>query len=197
MRKTFSLMGSPRKNKNTDFLLKSFLIGIGENGYPTTKIDLIDKKVSPCTGCGCCQKKGECIIDDDMSEIYNQFESNDIIIISSPLYFNTVNGMIKNVIDRCQKYWSQKYVLRDLHINKKEKIGIFLSVGGAEFSHGQFEACIPTIDLFFKSIGAKYKGNYFVSGTDRRPIWDRNEILEEAHNIGKNIDDIENFYLHR
>jgi multimeric flavodoxin WrbA len=197
MKKVLALMGSPRKKKNTDIMIDSILKGIDARGYEINKIHIVNKNISPCTGCNYCGSKGECVIKDDMVEIYNHFDNSDIVILAAPLYFNTVNSLTKSVIDRCQKYWSMKYQLGQNYKRNVERIGVFLAVGGADYSHQQFSATIPTINLFFKSINVEYKGNYFVSETDRLPLWEREDVLRELYEIGYNIDKVKNFYLHR
>ncbi len=56
----------------------------------------------------------------------------------------------KNLIDRCQKYWSIKYQLGKDYKRHFKRVGIFLAVGGASYSQGHFQAIVPTIDLFLK-----------------------------------------------
>lgn len=197
MKKVISIMGSPRKNNNTDILLDTFTRGVKENGYTVEKVYLIEKKISPCIACGHCEKTGECILRDDMDDIYNLFDSGNIFVLASPLYFNTVSSFTKIVIDRCQKYFSLKYSLKEKYKSKENRKGIFISVGGAPYSNNHFNSCINVMDLFFKSIDVKYLGNYFVSGTDKLPVRNRDEILNEIYHIGKNIDKTKNFYIHR
>ncbi len=197
MKKVISIMASPRKNKNTDMLLDTFTNGVIENGYSVKKINLIEKKISPCIACGYCEKTGECILKDDMNEIYELFDEGDMFVIASPLYFNNVSSYLKIVIDRCQKYFSLKYSLNKVYKKDKKRIGVFISVGGAPYSNGHFDGSIKTMDLFFKAIDVKYLGNYLISGTDVKPVWNRNDVLKEIYNIGKNIDKTSNFYLHR
>ena len=197
MKKVLALMGSPRINKNTDTLLTLMLKGIEDRGHEISKVDIVKKKICPCTGCNYCGRKGECIIKDDMEEIYQGFDNSDIIILAAPLYFNTINSITKHVIDRCQKYWSIKYKLGQNYKRNENRMGVFLAVGGAGYSHEHFSATIPTIDLFFKAINVEYKGNYFVSGTDKVSIEERKDIKEELYEIGCNIDNAKNFYCHR
>ncbi len=197
MKKILALMGSSRINKNTDILLDSMLKGAEDKGYEINKIYISKENISPCKGCNYCGIKGECVINDDMAKIYDYLDNSDIFILAAPLYFNTVNGMTKNLIDRCQRYWSVKYKLGGDYKRNHDRRGIFLAVGGAEYSHDQFSATIPTIDLFFKAINAKYIGNYFVSNTDNISVQERKDIKDEIYEIGYNIDEVENFYIHR
>lgn len=197
MKKVLALMGSPRKRRNTDNLLEYILDGIRVNNYEINKIYLSDNKINPCTGCDYCGKVESCVNNDDMSLIYEAFDNSDIIILAAPIYFNSVNGLTKNMIDRCQKYWSLKYSLGKKYKRTEDRVGIFLATGGAPFTHDQFNGSIPVMDYFFRSINASYKGNYFISNTDDDPVNKRLDVKEELYEIGKIIWNIKDFYLHR
>lgn len=197
MKKVLALMGSPRKGKNTDKLLEYFLDGVRENNYEIDKIYLADMKISPCTGCDYCGKVEACASKDDMNSIYEGFDHSDIIILAAPIYFNSVNGLTKNMIDRCQKYWSLKYSIGKKYKDTEDRIGVFLATGGAPFMNDQFNGAIPVIDYFFKAINAKYKGNYLISSTDDDPVDKRLDVKDELYKIGKSIWNIKDFYIHR
>ena len=66
------LQGSPNLKGSTAFLLKQFMAAMAAYGVRTQTIDVAQKNISPCKGCGFCEKKGFCVIqDDDMAhEIY-------------------------------------------------------------------------------------------------------------------------------
>lgn len=197
MKKVLALMGSPRKGKNTDILLGYLLDGLDKEEYKIEKIDLIDKKINFCTGCDYCGHVEACVEKDDMNYIYEGFDTSDIIILAAPIYFNSINGLTKNMVDRCQRYYSLKYSLGKKYRNTEDRLGIFLAVGGAPYTFEQFNGSIPVIDYFFKAINASYKGNYFVSNTDNISIDKRLDIKEELYGIGKNIINIKDFYIQR
>jgi len=197
MKKVLALMGSPRKNKSTDKLLDYLLIGINELDYEIKKIYLKDLSINSCVGCEHCGRTSNCVFNDDMNEVYDGFDNSDIVILAAPIYFNSINGLSKNIVDRCQRYWSMKYILGENYKRNQERKGIFLSVGGAPYTHNQFDASIPIIDFFFKAINVEYLGNYFLSNTDKSLIDDNLEVQAELYKIGKDIDKIKNFYLHR
>lgn len=197
MKKVLALMGSPRRSKNTEVLLDYLLDGIAETNLEVKKINIHEKEILPCIGCDYCGKTGNCALNDDMDEIYEEFDSSDIFIIAAPAYFNSLNAQTKAVIDRCQRYWSIKYRLGQAYKNTEDRIGIFMSVGGAPYRHDQFNGAIYVMDLFFKAINANYLGNYFVSNTDVLPVNEREELKDELFNIGKDITNLKDFYLHR
>lgn len=56
--------------------------------------------VRPCMGCNHCRSGAGCAIDDDMQKIYEEFLSADCVVFATPLYFWTMSGQMKCVIDR-------------------------------------------------------------------------------------------------
>lgn len=188
MKKILAVMGSPRLGKNTDKLLEKVLKGIKDNNYEVIikKVYLKDQVISPCVACDVCGKTGSCYMNDDMKQIYRDFDESDGIIIASPLYFNTVSSLTKIMIDRCQVFWSSKYVLKNPSINThKDREGLFICVGGAPFRENQFDSVVPVMDLFFKAISTRYASNIFASDTDKVPVWEREDIMLSAYDAGK------------
>ena len=192
-----ALMGSPRPGKHTNIALDTMLEEVDLDKFEVTKINLRDLNIGHCIGCENCGRTGKCIRKDDMEIIYNEFDRSDIIILAAPIYFNSVNSMTKAMIDRCQVYWSRKYILNDEYKRGEDRVGIFLSVGGAPFTLDQFTGAIPVMDYFFRSINADYKGNFFISNTDRINILEEGSIVRDLHSIGKNIDDLKGFNIQR
>ncbi|TJX13322.1 flavodoxin family protein [Tissierella creatinini] len=197
MKKVLAIMGSPRRNKNTEKLLDFLLDGIKELNYDINKIIVKELDIHSCTGCDHCGRTSECVFKDGMDLLYEGFDTSDIVIFAAPLYFNSINGLSKNIVDRCQKYWSIKYTIGDNYMRGKDRKGIFLSVGGAPYTHNHFSGTLPVMDFFFRAINCDYKVNYLVSNTDKNPIVDNVNIKNELFQIGKNIDNNESFYLHR
>lgn len=59
-------------------------------------------KIQPCLRCLQCwlKNEGECILKDDVKELYDFYEESDLIIYAFPVYAYTVPGILKNFIDR-------------------------------------------------------------------------------------------------
>lgn len=91
---------SPRKKGNTDLLLEQALAGATQEGAKVIVLSLRDMTISPCDGCYACAKTGKCHIDDDMKEIYEALEESQGVIIGSPIYFWSICGQAKVMIDR-------------------------------------------------------------------------------------------------
>lgn len=106
--KVLVINGSPKgKNSNTYKLTKAFVAGMkqaykSEASFEMEEIYVNQAKISPCLGCFSCWNKtpGKCCISDDMQQIIERQLQSDIIIWSFPLYYFSVPGGLKNLIDR-------------------------------------------------------------------------------------------------
>jgi multimeric flavodoxin WrbA len=104
-KKVLILSASPRKGGNSDLLCDQFLLGAKEAGNQTEKIFLSDKKIGYCTGCGSCVASKTCVQEDDMAEVLEKMIAADVIVMATPVYFYTMNGQMKTMIDRtCPRY---------------------------------------------------------------------------------------------
>lgn len=78
--KLLILNGSPKSGRsNTMNITRAFIDGFPK-GTEVEQIDLYKKEIKPCLGCFSCWSKtpGECIIKDDMQEIYEKIKASDI-----------------------------------------------------------------------------------------------------------------------
>jgi multimeric flavodoxin WrbA/protein-tyrosine-phosphatase len=154
------LQGSPRKKGNTNFLLSAFMGEVETRGVETQIINVCEKNIKPCIGCGNCEKKGFCSIkDDDMTnEIFALLRRADVVVIATPIYFYNATAQMKLLIDRTQTLWARKYKLGLTDPGRPDRKGILLSVGATK-GKNLFEGMILTAKYFFDAIGADYFGD--------------------------------------
>ncbi|MEK6196268.1 MAG: flavodoxin family protein, partial [Deltaproteobacteria bacterium] len=102
------LQGSPLKNGSTVYLLSRFMDELEAQGARVNIVDVPRKDIQPCRGCGFCEKKGYCVInDDDMSkEIYGLLREADIVVAASPVFFYGITAQLKALLDRTQTLWA-------------------------------------------------------------------------------------------
>lgn len=96
--KIVGVNGSPRKNGNTQALLKLAMKSSKINNMKL--LHLVDYKIQPCDGCGSCWKTKKCHIDDDLEIVLDELVSSNAIILGSPAYYGTVTAQMKAFIDR-------------------------------------------------------------------------------------------------
>ncbi|MGZ4857059.1 MAG: flavodoxin family protein [Methanobacteriaceae archaeon] len=100
MVKIIGLVGSPRRDGNTEHLVKAALVSAGELGVDTELINLGSAEIEPCIACDICKATGECAIYDDMTKIIEKVRDAHGIIIGSPVYFGNVTSQVKMFMDR-------------------------------------------------------------------------------------------------
>ena len=151
--------GSPRKKGNTNYLLSAFMNEAENLGAQTRIIEVAEKNIVPCIGCGYCEKKGYCITkDDDMTnEIYPLLREADVVVLAAPIYFYNVPAQLKAPIDRTQTLWSRKYKLNLTDPARHYRRG-FLLAQGATKGKNLFEGVDLTAKYFFDAVGARFNG---------------------------------------
>ncbi len=180
------LNGSPRFNGNTHILVNRVLDGVRFRGKDAELIHLAKLALTPCTGCGVCESKGFCAIDDAMTGLYDKIQAVRHLVIASPIYFYGVTAQTKAFIDRCQVFWSRKYLL-GLGMEGQPRYGYFVSVaatGGAKC----FDCARLTLRYAFDAMDLVYNGEVVVQGVDERgAVAEKSDTLQAAFELGQKI----------
>jgi len=98
--KVVAIVGSPRRNGNTETLTSHCLKAIGEEGIATELISLAGLDIKPCNHCKDCSTKEECSIQDDLPPIYEKMKAAHGIILASPVYFSAATSLIRALMER-------------------------------------------------------------------------------------------------
>lgn len=102
--KILVINGSPKgRGSNTYKLTEAFLEGIkAEVEVEVEEIQVNRLDIRPCFGCFSCWNKtpGKCCIQDEMQDVITKMLWADVTLWSFPLYFFSVPGGLKNLIDR-------------------------------------------------------------------------------------------------
>ena len=183
--KVLGIMGSPRIKGNTDLLLDEALRGAESRGSTVEKI-LADKlKIAPCKEYYACLDDGNCVIKDDMDDVYDKLLEADAIIIASLMFFYTVSAQLMVLISRCQALWVRKYILKNLDIPQKK--GAFIAVGATR-GEKLFDGPKLTVKYFFQAINTQYADELLIRGVDKKgEIKDHPDALAEAYELGRRL----------
>jgi multimeric flavodoxin WrbA len=185
--KVLGIMGSPRRQSNTEILLDKALEGVREAGAEVEKVLVSKLKISPCLEIYACLKDGNCAIKDDMQSLYGKLLEADHIIFASPIFFYGITSQAKAVIDRCQALWARRHMLGMGKEDKRERRGVFISVGATRGAK-LFDGAVLTVKYFFDAIGVKYSGDLLVRGIDNKgQIKEHAEALEDAFRLGQEL----------
>ena len=101
MKHILILNGSPRKNGKTASLVNAFCEGARESGNEVVDLYLDSMNIHGCKACEACRKNGgNCVQRDQMVEVYEAVERADVVVFASPMYWGSVTGQLKVVVDR-------------------------------------------------------------------------------------------------
>jgi multimeric flavodoxin WrbA len=185
--KVLGIMGSPRRQSNTEILLDKALEGAREAGAEVEKVLVSKLEISPCLEIYACRKDGHCAIKDDMQSLYKKLLGADHIIFASPIFFYGITSQAKAVIDRCQALWVRRHVLGVGKEDKRERRGVFISIGATRGTK-LFDGAVLTVKYFFDAIGVKYSGDLLVRGLDNKgQIEEHPAAFEDAFRLGQEL----------
>jgi putative NADPH-quinone reductase len=162
------ILGSPRRNGNSETMAKAVAAGLlQESGNSVEFIYLNALNIRPCQGCGGCSGSGNCIIEDDMTELYEKTDAADHIFFVSPVYFYAMSAQIKAYIDRFQAKWSRKYLLGTIHRPEEHRTGHLLSCA-ATSGDKLFEGSILTIKCLCDTLDLQYEPPLLIKNVEAR-----------------------------
>jgi multimeric flavodoxin WrbA len=93
------ISGSPRKMA-TEHILSEALRMLNEMGFQTEQFSMRGKSISPCKHCDYCLKNKECIVKDDMQQLYPLIREAEGFVFATPVYNGSMSAQTKIVIDR-------------------------------------------------------------------------------------------------
>ena len=174
--KVLVINASANKERSTTLkLTKTFLEGFGIETSEVEFVITIDMNINPCRACYACFKTGKCILNDDMADILDKVQEAEVLVIATPTYFLTMNGMLKATIDRFLPKW--------------QELGghdVYLIITGHDSKAGLKLVGDELTDIF-QNLGNEIKG--IIWGEN---VWQKGEVkttkaMEEAYHAGLNI----------
>jgi len=181
--KAIAICGSPRKNGNTEILLKRCCDKFSEAGFETKLELLAHKTIKACIGCNGCRKteNNKCVLKDDgFNELYKKTIDSDIIITGSPVYFGSASSQITSFLDRAG------YVARANGNPLSRKIGAPIVVArraGQNFTYAQLVCWYTINDMIVP--GSTYWNIAF--GREKEDVCSDDEGLKTVDRLAENI----------
>ncbi len=147
------ICGSPRQQA-TEYVLAETLHMLEEKGFKTTLWTVRGKEVDACAHCDYCLTNKECVLQDDMQELYVLMTEAQGFVLATPVYNGGVSAQMKAIMDR-----TRAGVAADKNFFK-HKIGMGVAVGG-DRAGGQ-ELALSQIHTFYILNGmTPVSGGYF------------------------------------
>lgn len=188
--KVFGICASPR-NSSTEFVLSKALENLADNGFETKIFTCMGKDIRPCMHCDYCLEHKECIINDDMKDVYEGLLNADGIILATPVQSGGISSNLSAIMDRTRALEAIDYnILRG-------KIGMSIAVGG-DRTGGQDFAHLKNITYFMIHGIIPVSGGPFGSNLGAS-FWS-NDSLEDIKNddygmesLNRTLVEFENF----
>ena len=177
-KKVLILSGSPRKGGNSDQLCDEFMKGAIEAGNSVEKIRVAEKNISPCIACYYCRtSKGTCVKKDDMAEVLQKMIDADVLVLSSPVYFYSIDAQMKTLIDRTLARWTE--------VKNKEFYYIITCADDDKAAQETTLACFRGYADCVE--GAKEMGVIYGTGVYRPGEVKDKDTFKEAYQMGKSV----------
>jgi multimeric flavodoxin WrbA len=161
------ICGSPRK-QGTEYVLEQALDMLKEKGFETKLWSVHGKWVDYCAHCDYCLKNKECVIQDDLQELYALLTGAQGIVFASPVYNGGVSAQTKAVMDRMRAV-----VASDKNFFKG-KIGMGIVTGGDR--NGGQEFALMQIHTFFIINGMVPVGGGFFGANLGATFWSKDTL---------------------
>ena len=182
--KIIGLVGSPRKNGNTDVLVQKVLDGAKEQGSETEIFYLNELAARGCQACYGCKKAGKCVINDDLANIFAAIDGADGIVMGSPIYFGRFTAQTATFMDRLYGYIKPDF---SSNLSAGKKFGLVFTQGQPDAN--LYEGTIAATAQVLERVGfGTGPGTLVGSGLREAGIARENEqLLQEAFSIGQKL----------
>ncbi len=182
--KVIGIVGSPRKNGNTNTVVQEVLKGAAEAGAETRTFILNEMNYRGCQGCDYCKNHDRCKLEDDLMEIFDELALADGVVFGSPIYFGQFTGQMRLFLDRCYSLINADFSPRLPAGKKAVIIGSQGAPDPAAFK-GVYEEFKGQISNFMRmDVKDTLVGIGYHSPGE---IKDNTELMEKAKNTGFNL----------
>lgn len=166
--------GSPRRDGNTDILVRESLRLLGERtGAKTEFVRVAEFDIRPCRGCRVCMRLGRCAIqDDDFERLMERFFSAELYVLGAPVFWLAPPGVMKNFIDRTHGYYTDHTILRG-------KQAVLISVA----TDSGFEPHEQVMGSWLRCYGARILGSVRVLSCEKGEVLERPEEFGKVHKL--------------
>ncbi len=154
--KILLISGSPIADGSTEILLRHIGKSISadvrsDNAAEVEFVRLNDLKFIPCQSCARSPEPEVCFYEDELWPVYKSLIAADIVVLGSPVFFDSVSAQTKMFIDRCSCFRPPDFANetdRDFKkLGFRKRIGAGVLVAG---ERGRFDLARSVMKGFFK-----------------------------------------------
>lgn len=177
-KKVLVVMSSLRRGGNSDTLAEAFARGASEAGNHVETLSLADKSIGFCKGCLACLDTRECVIKDDAVEIAEKMRKAEVIAFATPVYYYSVSGQLKTMLDRANSLYDSDYAFGDIYLLASAAEAAESAVSGTATAIQGWVDCFPRAN-FVKTV--------FAGGVGDIGDIKGHSSIKKAYEAGKSI----------
>ncbi|MDE7263601.1 MAG: flavodoxin family protein [Anaeroplasmataceae bacterium] len=178
MKNVIVVTSSPRKNGNSEILAQKFAEGAKSAGNQANIIAVCNIDLKFCTGCLYCNTHSKCVLNDGMNTLYENFQNADVLVFATPIYYYSVCGQLKTLLDR----------LNPLFVRKNKFKDVYLLATAADDDDSAMDGAIKDIQGWVSCFdGVTLKGVIRGIGVTDKGEINNTTYPQQAYEMGKNI----------
>ena len=178
-RSVLGIVGSPRRNGNTEILVDVVLSAAEENGATTHKVILSKLDIGPCRACDACRKTGKCVQKDDMEELVIKMKNSDVLVLGTPIYWWGPTAQFKAFLDR----W---YGVYDQGIFKEKETVLVIPL--EDTTESTYNPILNMFKAIMEYLHMNHVATVLAPGVlERGAVRDHREFIDSAREIGRNL----------
>ncbi len=189
--KILGFSASPRKNSNSQAILKKILQGAGERRATIEHHNLGKMKIRACLGCEKCRGEGRCLgLRDDMTPIYEKIVESNGLVLVTPVHQYNVSVSMKAFIDRLYAFYDfsdtrpRNWSSRLANLEKKA----VLAVVGEQTSKYDMGFAMEAMERPIEALGFEVVGSLVVMETfDEGAVSNNLEVMKECDQLGRDL----------
>jgi multimeric flavodoxin WrbA len=182
------LDGSPLEGSSVHRMLAAVCEGAREAGAEAVHVRAYTLSMRPCVACGPDATSGYCIFHDDLDRVYELLERAHAVVVGSPVYFDSVSGPLKILIDRCNCITplvtlpggGQDFVPRW----KRTRRGAFVTACSSEHPH---ELAERVVRGYLKWVGAKWEESVVWKHADNDLASAPDDLVARSRSLGRRL----------
>ncbi len=192
--KVLAINASPKRAEGTtELILQPFIKGLRSEGADVELKYIYGMNITPCNGCTndiLFEPEQECLIEDDMKELYHKLNDADLWLFASPNYLNSVTSGLKNLFDRLEPLFEAPHIFENNQcydkikqsLTKRTSQGsVLLITTCGHWGMDNFKSIIEQVEYVADMMGRKFLPPIV------RP---HSSVLKSLSNLGKSPTDV-------
>ena len=183
------VLGSPRRNGNSEVLAKRFSDTAAKLGAKVQTFALDELHYRGCTACmGCKTKSEKCVLQDDLTPVLESVREGDVLVMATPVYLWDVTSLLRAFIERTYSYFVNDFATNPNPSRLKPgKKLVFIQTQGQP-GENMFADLFSRIEPIFKRYG--FTENYLIRGLGVRKLGEigsREEVMKGVEEVARKI----------